>query len=114
MDRNIAFMQFASTWFKIFSGLFLVAGVLLTIVSHIPSVFGLFVAGAVLRQNDPTLGIFTGLLGLVIVAIQLLGVGFISFVLYTIARVLDFLADLGDEIFDLRRIRFEQQNPRQK
>jgi hypothetical protein len=107
MDANIAYIKTASTWFKIFSALFLVAGVLITIVSHIPSVVGLFVAGAVLRSNDPALGLFTGLLGLVVGIIQILGVIFFTFVLYTVARVLELLADIGDEIYDLRRIRFE-------
>lgn len=108
MDANIAYLKTASTWFKIVSALFLVVGMLLTIVSHIPSVLGLFVAGSVLRQNDPTLGLFTGLLGLVVGVIQILVVVFITFILYTVGRVLDFLADIGDEIYDLRRIRFEQ------
>src|SRR5690242_15617646 len=109
MDANIRFMQFASTWFKIFSGVFLVGGILLTILSNIPGVMGLIVAGAAIApRGGAGFGVITGALGLIIVAIQLIGVGLISFVLYTIARVLDFLADMGDELFDLRRIRFEQ------
>ena len=108
MDANIAYMKTASTWFKIFSALFLVAGILLTIASHIPSVLGLAVAGSALRQTNPTLGLFTGLLGLVVGAIQIIGVALITFILYTVGRVLDFLADIGEEIYDLRRIRFEQ------
>lgn len=107
MDANIAYIKTASTWFKIISAIFLVAGVLLTIVSHIPSVLGLFVTGAAIRPNDPALGLFTGLIGLVVGVIQLLGVVFITFVLYTVGRLLDLVADVGDEIYDLRRIRFE-------
>ena len=107
MDANISYLKAASIWFKIFSALFMVGGILITIASHIPSVVGLVVAGSVLRQSDPTLGLFTGLLGLVVGVIQLLGVVFVTFVLYTVGRVLDLLADIGDELFDLRRIRFE-------
>ncbi|HSS96381.1 MAG TPA: hypothetical protein VLK33_05105 [Terriglobales bacterium] len=103
MDANIRFMQFASTWFKIFSGVFLVGGILLTIGSNIPGVVALFAAGATLnsRGGGAGFGVLTGALALIVVAIELLAVALVSFVLYTIARVLDFLADMGDEIFGL-------------
>lgn len=107
MDRNIAFMEFASKIFKIVSVLVFVGGGLVIAFIQLPAIAALTLMGSAAGVGAVSAGI-----GVVNLVVQGFSVLIISFGFYTIARVLDFLADMGDEIYDLRRIRFEQSNPR--
>jgi len=103
MDSNIRYLQFASNIFKILSALVLVGGGLITALIQVPAI-GMFV----LVGGVSGMGAVTGVLGIIQFIVQVFGLLTASFILYTIGRVLDLLADVGDELFDLRRIRFEQ------
>lgn len=101
MESGIKNLRRMSLVFKVLTTLSLVFGAFRLCLIFVPAV-------------AITLGIGSGVIGAALIIINMLVFAGTAVVLFMVAVVLDYLADLGEEIMAIRHIQWAQVNPRRK